>query len=355
MKILLLGGAGEMGKSLLHDLSSSLKCELIIGDYRLEEAKNVAEKYGATERFVDANDLSSLTKAMKDADIAVNCIGPHYRYAVRIAKAAIEAGVNYLDICDDYQPTIGILELGKEAASQELSLLTGFGWTPGLSNVLARKGADEVGKVKEINIAWTGDCNVQGQAVVEHMLTIITGKVPSFRNGKLVMVPAGKGGVLVEFPEPIGYQKVCDLGHPEPVTIPRFIPSDTVTLKGALVPRWAYKWLRFLARVGATKTPERRRKLSKRILSISNSSLIKHFTRKTTLSTLRVEVSGEERKVYSTIDTMARLTGIPASVGTIMLARGDVKEYGVLPPEACIQPDIFLREVAERGIKISEL
>jgi saccharopine dehydrogenase-like NADP-dependent oxidoreductase len=42
-------------------------------------------------------------------------------------------------------------------------------------------------------------------------------------------------------------------------------------------------------------------------------------------------------------------TGVPASLGAQWLARGAVKEKGVLPPEACIDPVPFLRELSENG------
>jgi saccharopine dehydrogenase-like NADP-dependent oxidoreductase len=37
-----------------------------------------------------------------------------------------------------------------------------------------------------------------------------------------------------------------------------------------------------------------------------------------------------------------------------MMARGDVKARGVVPPETAIDPDIFFAELAQRGIEIHE-
>jgi saccharopine dehydrogenase-like NADP-dependent oxidoreductase len=43
---------------------------------------------------------------------------------------------------------------------------------------------------------------------------------------------------------------------------------------------------------------------------------------------------------------------IPLSIGAQMIARGDVKASGVLPPETVIKPDIFFSELEKRGITI---
>jgi saccharopine dehydrogenase-like NADP-dependent oxidoreductase len=43
---------------------------------------------------------------------------------------------------------------------------------------------------------------------------------------------------------------------------------------------------------------------------------------------------------------------IPLSIGAQMIARGDVKVRGVVPPETAIDPDTFFAELARRGIEI---
>ena len=43
---------------------------------------------------------------------------------------------------------------------------------------------------------------------------------------------------------------------------------------------------------------------------------------------------------------------IPLSIGAQMIARGDIKERGVLPPESVIDPALFFAELKKRGINI---
>jgi saccharopine dehydrogenase-like NADP-dependent oxidoreductase len=45
--------------------------------------------------------------------------------------------------------------------------------------------------------------------------------------------------------------------------------------------------------------------------------------------------------------------GIPLSVGAELIARGQVEDRGVLPPEKAYNPDIFIQELEKRGIGVN--
>ena len=47
---------------------------------------------------------------------------------------------------------------------------------------------------------------------------------------------------------------------------------------------------------------------------------------------------------------MGEGTGIPAAIGAILTATGKIKEKGVLPPEACVNPMDML-ELAKTKVK----
>ena len=54
---------------------------------------------------IDVTDKEALVKLLKGADIAISTVGPFYKYATMILKAAIEAHVNIVDIDDDFDAT----------------------------------------------------------------------------------------------------------------------------------------------------------------------------------------------------------------------------------------------------------
>ena len=53
-------------------------------------------------------------------------------------------------------------------------------------------------------------------------------------------------------------------------------------------------------------------------------------------------------------EAYSKNVGIPLSIGAQMLAKGKVKEKGVLPAEACFDPVCFFNELSKRGIEIYE-
>ncbi|HOG45622.1 MAG TPA: saccharopine dehydrogenase NADP-binding domain-containing protein, partial [Anaerolineae bacterium] len=252
-RIVVLGGCGDVGSHAVRDLAETYEGTVVIADYRVELAKRLAAELGAKAeaRFVDANSEESLVNAMKGADAAVGCIGPFYRYAAPVARAAVQAGVNYVDVCDDYGPIAELLALDGAARAAGMTLVTGVGWTPGLTNLLAKKGAAELDEVDEIRVFWAGSsADSTGLAVIMHVFYAVTGQVPTYKDGAWLDVPAGSGVEKVEFPQPLGVVRVFHCGHPEPLTIPRYLKARTVSLKGALVPNWNNTMASSFAKIG---------------------------------------------------------------------------------------------------------
>jgi len=52
--------------------------------------------------------------------------------------------------------------------------------------------------------------------------------------------------------------------------------------------------------------------------------------------------------------SLAYFTGVPLSIVSQMLAKGEIPELGVLPREVAVKPKPFFAELAKRGIKINE-
>lgn len=364
MNIIVLGGAGDMGSAAVLDLAANPEVKNVtIADYRLEAAQRLAAVVGpkAQAVWVDANDHDALVRAIAGHDVAASAIGPFYKYEVKAARAAIDAGVPYVSICDDYDAAQAALELDDLAKAKGLTVLTGLGWTPGLSNVLARKAADELDHVEEIHIAWGGSASdSEGYAVILHTMHIFTGTVPTFRDGELVRVPAGSGRELVRFPDPVGDIYVYHVGHPEPVTIPRFIPGvKTVTLKGGLSEDELNRLAQFLNRAGLTDTPAKKDILGQ-IIKAALPLLSKIGAPEKPCSAIRVDARGWKNGKptlisYGAADHMNRLTGIPLAIGAVMLGKKQIKAAGVMAPEACVDAPMFLTELAKRNIRVYDM
>ena len=179
--------------------------------------------------------------AIKEVDVVINCAGPFYKTAVAVARAAVEAKVNYIDICDDYEARTILFSADIDQAAKEagITVLTGMGSDPGTNNVLVKWYANQLDRVNEIHLFWVVSIAELAGAAWDHSLHMVTGKIPQYLDGQLVHVDGGTGEEIATFLEPLGTCKVRYVGHPQPITIPRYIEGvKKVVIKGALIPGW---------------------------------------------------------------------------------------------------------------------
>jgi lysine 6-dehydrogenase len=136
MKIIVLGGAGDMASRAVRELAAEPDVTaVIVADYNQGAAESLASELGAkvSAAWVDASDHEALVAAIRGHNAVASGIGPFYRYEAAMARAAIEAGVPYVSLCDDYDAAQAVLELDDAAKAAGVTVLTGLGWTPGLS------------------------------------------------------------------------------------------------------------------------------------------------------------------------------------------------------------------------------
>ncbi|RJR50348.1 MAG: saccharopine dehydrogenase [Desulfobacteraceae bacterium] len=370
MQVLVLGGTGGMGQGVARDLIKQERIgKVVLGDINTDPDR-VQEKLRASGkvslRKIDVNDHAGLVGAIRDVDVVVNCAGPFYKTAVAVARAAVEAKVNYIDICDDYEATeiLFASDIDKAARDAGITVLTGMGSDPGTNNVIVKWYANHLDRVDEIALFWVVSIAELAGAAWDHSLHMTIGKIPQYIDGKLVHVEGGTGEEIAQFLEPLGTCKVRYVGHPQPLTIPRYIPGvKTVLIKGALIPGWVDELIKeqketgFLGKEpidvkGAKVTPY------DLTLKLWNE-IPKNRDRGPQSSGLKVIVKGERKgmQVTYTADIAGRMapgTGLPASIAALMLDAGEVKAKGVVAPEGCIDPDRFIAELVKRGARIHQ-
>ncbi|GAD84581.1 hypothetical protein NCAST_25_00010, partial [Nocardia asteroides NBRC 15531] len=155
MRVLALGGAGEMGRVAARVLRGDSRVSaLTIADRDESAARKVAAELGADALGLDVTDASALAAALRAADLVVNTVGPYFRFGPPILAAAIDARCDYIDICDDPQPTIEMLELDARAKAAGVTALLGMGASPGLANLLAVRAGAELDRVDDLVTGW---------------------------------------------------------------------------------------------------------------------------------------------------------------------------------------------------------
>ncbi|NPV60104.1 MAG: saccharopine dehydrogenase [Actinobacteria bacterium] len=362
MRVVALGGAGMMGRFAVKDLAAKESVEeLLIADYNLEEAEALARELGPKCRAckVDANDHAQMVETVRGFDVAMGTIGPFYKYERKVASACIEAGVNYVSICDDYDAAAEFMALDGEARKAGVTAITGVGWTPGITNVFARLGADQLDEVDEIATSWACDpADTAGKAVTLHYLHAVTGMIPSYIDGRIQYIKAGSGLERLLFPPTVGAVNCFHAGHPEPVTIPRYINCRTVTLKGGLTDSFLVQLCNLIVAARLTDT-ERKKDIVGGLFNKLLPYLENIGKPPETCSACRTDITGKKdgkwvHLAYGAAAHMDMLTCLPTSIAVQMVGEGLVNDKGALAPEACLPPQEFLRRLAEGGVRLYE-
>jgi lysine 6-dehydrogenase len=372
MKIVLLG-AGGMGEIALKDLVDSGIKQIVIADYNRAKVESLVKDFKGqgveiSAAFVDANDRASLIRVVKGASVVASAIGPFSEYGVKVLKAAIEARVDFVDICDDPQPTIDELDLHNEAKQAGITAIIGMGNNPGVGNLCARYGAQKLDEVEEIEFIWVHPAiSRTGGAGVLHAIGAFSGDVPSYHQGQWVDVPAGSDKEAIDFPEPVGRVEVFHSGHPEPITVPRYISVKDVSCKGGIVPVWVgQEFIRLLSYGlgGAEPIEVKGTRVVPREFTVSLLESLLHGRGKdmiggeqpTKVSRVIVKGKKESRATSYTYDRIGNdwEAGIALSIGAQMLADAAVTKKGVFAPEGCVEPQEFFQELKKRGLTISE-
>ena len=365
-RILVLGGAGEMGSLAVEDLVTHTDHEVTVGDVRPDSASALLRRLGAPGRViaVDVESPTSLAEALDGVDVVLNAT--YMRHNVGVTDAAIAAGVHLVDLGSYHPETIEQLERDEAARRAGCRIVPGCGVAPGLTNVLARLGADRLDRVESIRMysyithpLWTSP------GIVVTRFDASTGTSLMLQDGTLIERPSFGDAETITFPEPYGPQEVHLVPHPEPVTIPRFIDVADVVFKVGY-PADETRRIEVLLELGfdsdepfdldgARISPRRfaaawigRRGIG----PTDRSANVKHVrvqgTREGRPLTLVYDVAVEEVGRSAS----ARITGTVAAVAADLVARGG--PVGVNPPEAAFDPRTAVDALALRGLQIVE-
>jgi saccharopine dehydrogenase (NAD+, L-lysine-forming) len=305
-------------------------------------------------RLVDANEPRTVVDAMKGHDVAASTLGPFYRYEVPLVRAALEAGVDYASICDEWNPMEQVLdELDEPSRRAGCTVVIGLGTSPGITNVGIRHFASRMDRVDKAEVSVYQPLDAGGgEAVFRHMLFIMSGEVVTWRDGRRQLVPACSEVRHVEFPR-FGTLPVWNMGHGEPATVPRFIDGlDEVGFymgygRGA-------RPLVASARAGLFAS-ERGKDLAVKLVTPLERL---GRDRPPGEGAVRIDVWGEKdgRAVHELacgVGTMREATALSLVVGALALGRRDglTRTDGVFAPEACFEPGPFIVALRELGVE----
>ena len=311
---------------------------------------------------VNVLDHEALVRLMRGRDVVCNLAGPNYRNAVAIARAAIAAGVSLVDVSDDWAATLQLLALHADAERAGITILIGLGASPGVTNILARYGADRLDRVEEVRTSWVMRASdAGGPALAAHLLYSLPERAFVFQHGEIREVrPFEDGKEVIDYPG-LGPVEVMHIGHPEPLTLARFIEGVRYADdKATFLPVEVNRMIVELGRVARSPDPvtvDGRPVDPMEFAAMYFYQTCKAMSDVPKTGALRTEIRGElserpVRLVYSAAGRIGIGTGIPCAIGAQLIAAGSINRKGVFPPEALgvLSPELFLRAIEMRNI-----
>ncbi len=384
MKIVVLGGTGLTGRCAVRDLAESPKVsEVVLAGRSLNKAQEIAEEIDNKKISIaqfDATKYDTIVEAIKDSSVAINAV--QYYYNIDIMKASLEANAHYLDLGGLFHTTLKQMELSEKFKKAGLTAVLGIGECPGITNVMARHAVDRLDSVESILVrdTWIDFTEGGPPFVVTWSLSTLFDEMTMpamiFENGQYKEVPALSSKETMTFPEPFGTQDQYHTIHSEAATFPKSFQE-----KGIRNVNWkeggpGFLDIKMFVDAGlATEEPVNVKgmKISPRqfLLSLLNARNLMGPPKGVTpddWEVTRIIAIGKKKgdKVSYTMDSIFRsnkewratagevAVGVPASIAAQMLAKGEIDMKGAIPPEVCIEPTLFMSELAKRNIKIHE-
>ncbi|HEX8335615.1 MAG TPA: saccharopine dehydrogenase C-terminal domain-containing protein [Pyrinomonadaceae bacterium] len=381
MKILVLG-AGRMGLGAAYDLArNSEGVELVtVADVDEGRARAVAEtlRDGRVRHAqVDVEDRARVVELMRGHDAALSCVT--YFHNLQLARAAVEARTHFCDLGGNNAVVDAELALDEEARAAGVNIVPDCGLAPGMVSVLAAHGAARFDELDELHIRVGGlpqqprpPLDYQIVFSVEGLINEYVERARVIRGGELVEVESLTEIESLDFPAPFGRMEAFQTSGGTS-TLPETFLGRVKELDYKTI-RYPGHCERFKLLVdlglasgdeveagGARVAPRRLLgELLNRRLPADEPDLV--FIRVEFAGRLAVG-GGARRLRYDIIDrfdpqtglsAMQRTTAFPASLVAQMMARGLTTRKGAVPQERCIPPDLFVAELARRGINIDE-
>ncbi len=379
MRVVVLGGGGLTGRGAVRQLAAGgVFDEIVVADLDPELAEAAARAAGDRARTaaLDVRDRRATATLLRGATVVVNATP--YPFNLDAMGAALDARVPYLDFGGLFHTTRRQLELDPAFRAAHLLAVPGLGQVPGVSNVLAAAAAAPFDRVDAILLrdGWRDlrppsprpSFSWSPMTFLDEMVQ----PAVVFEDGAYRAYPPLSGEEAFDFAAPVGRTVLYRTLHSEPATLP-----DSLRSKGLRRCEWkeggpGIELLRTLGQLGLGSespvdlhgTPVVPREFTQALLRREGLLGPPAGSPVADWEVLDIELRGSEHDRPAVRHAIARFppwpdwhlaateyaVGTAGAVGAEMIARGELNGEGVLPPERCVPPAPFRRELARRGI-----
>ncbi|MFL5580685.1 MAG: saccharopine dehydrogenase family protein [Gemmatimonadaceae bacterium] len=379
MRMLVLG-AGLQGSACAYDLLQNPNVsEVRLADLHVDHLPEFLAPYSGKRLIptpLDAKNHEGIAALMRDADAAMSAL-PYY-FNADMARLAVESECHFTDLGGNTEIVQQQQQLDARARERGISVVPDTGLAPGMVNILAQHGIDQLDAVDSVKIYVGGlpqkpEGPLKYQIVysLEGVLDYYTTKSWVVRKGKRQQVTALSEREVVRFSDPIGeleafhtagglstmafryegkipsmeYKTLRYPGHAHIMEAIRelgLLDLDPVDVKGTkVVPRDA-----FIAIVG----PKLRKPKAKDLVALRVVVAGTKDGKKKTLGWELVDKMDEQRGITA----MMRTTGYSLSITGQMQARREIGA-GVHTPDEGVPAAQYIEALATRGVSIQPM
>ena len=377
MRMLVLG-AGLQGSACAYDLLQNDEVtEVRLADVNTGHLPHFLAPYSGKRLIptpLDVRNAEGVRALMRESDAVMSAI-PYY-FNLDLARHAAETGVHFCDLGGNTDIVFEQKKLDPIAREKGITIVPDCGLAPGMVNILAQLGIDQLDSVDSVKIFVGGLPQHPEPPLNYHIVYSLEGVLDYYttlswvvRGGKRVHVKALSEIEPVHFDAPVGELEGFHTAGGLSTMAFRYEEK---------IPTMEYKTLRY---PGHAKIMEAIRDLglldldpvdvkgvrvSPRDLAVAQMGPRLTKTDAKDLVALRVIVSGKKSGKPKTIryelvdrydeergiSAMMRTTGYSLSITGQMQARGEVKPAGVHTPDECIPGAKYIDELKKRGIDI---
>jgi lysine 6-dehydrogenase len=362
-RVVVLGGAGAMGRIIARDLRAS-GVEVVVADRDPGPARDLDVEL----RAADVRDPAAVAGA--------TCVIASLPYRMNLAAmdAALAARASYIDLGGLFHVTLEQRARAAAFADAGLTAILGMGSAPGIVNVMAAAGAAGMARVDAVHVMvgardatrWRVPPRWSFGYSPDTLLDELLLPSAVFRDGALRMVPPldPVERRRERFPDPIGELELDTTLHSEVATLPASLGAREVTFRQSLDPDLVAR-LRLLLELGlAGRDPLPSGVAPRDVLlallarqppPVANGPLVRD-------EVLRVRVTGDGREVvldcHAGPDAGGGVgpdidTGAPPSIVAQLLGDEIEPRPGVFAPEEIVPWPPLRRELERRGMRIN--
>jgi saccharopine dehydrogenase (NAD+, L-lysine-forming) len=312
-------------------------------------------------RYADAADVLSLTEALEGVDFIIVASSSSV-YADQVARAALEAGVDYLDVQYSTKKTAALKALEGKITDSGYCFITDGGFHPGLPAALVRYVAPFFDHLKTavvgsvIKVDWAS-LTMSDSTVYEFMEEIIDFEALVFKEGqwKKARMQGMMDSITMDFGGAFQKQNCVPMFLEEMRPIPDMFPSLSRT--GFFVGgfNWFVDWLIFpIAVFGLKLFPH----AARRPLGMLMKWGLDTFSKPPYGTVLKIEAQGEKESKDKAVNVSIyhedgyMLTAIPVVACLLQYLDGSLKKPGLWTQANIVEPNRLIMDIERLGADV---